>query len=190
MDMGLPATRDSTPIAIVNRHLVSYFLRMPRKPPESMPRYPIGDIGRLAGVKPTTIRWYEQEGLLPPPLRTEGGHRVYDDEHLRRLGFIRHARELGFSMPAIRDLLGMADRPEADCTAAHALAVAQIAEIDSRLRRLAALRVELSRMAEGCAGGVVGECRIIGTLADFDHGRCVDVTHAEHHSAPLSKAPA
>ncbi len=139
--------------------------------------FSIGDLARATGVKPTTIRWYEQEGWLPPPGRTEGGHRAYGAAHLRRLGFIRHARELGFESEAIRALLDLADRPDADCGQAHALATAQIGEIDARLRRLTALRAELQRMTTSCEGGVVGECRIIETLADFGHGHCEDPTH-------------
>lgn len=140
----------------------------------------IGDLARATGVKPTTIRWYEAEGLLPPPARTEGGHRAYGRAHLDRLGFIRHARELGFGLPAIRDLLSLADRPDADCAAVHAIATEQIDEIDSRLRRLTALRAELSRMAESCTGGTVDVCRIIETLADFTHGHCLDTAHGRH----------
>jgi DNA-binding transcriptional MerR regulator len=148
-----------------------------------MQSYAIGDLARATGVKATTIRWYEQEGWLPPPARTAGGHRAYGPAHLRRLGFIRHARELGFASEAIRALLDLADRPQADCTQAHALATAQIAEIDARMRRLVALRAELSRMAAGCEGGSAGDCRIIETLADFGHGHCADASHGR---APLA----
>jgi DNA-binding transcriptional MerR regulator len=143
----------------------------------------IGDLARATGVKPTTIRWYEQDRWLPPPARTGGGHRSYGEAHLRRLGFIRHARELGFDSEAIRALLDLAERPREDCHAVHALAVAQIAAIDARMRRLAALRAELARMAEGCEGGAIGECRVIETLADFGHGHCVDRTHASPRTA-------
>ena len=100
--------------------------------------FSIGYLARSTGVKPTTIRWYEQEGWLPPPARTGGGRRAYGQAHMRRLGFIRHARELGFDSEALRALLDLADRPEADCAQAHAIATAQIKEIDARLRRLAA----------------------------------------------------
>jgi DNA-binding transcriptional MerR regulator len=144
--------------------------------------YSIGDLARATGVKATTIRWYEQEGWLPPPARTEGGHRAYSESHLRRLGFIRHARELGFDSAAIRALLDLADHPDADCSAAHRLATAQMREIDARLRRLEALRAELDRMAMSCAGGVIGECRIIETLADFEHGHCDDPSHGADRS--------
>lgn len=155
--------------------------------PVAPARWSIGDLARRTGVKATTIRWYEGEGLLPAPSRSEGGHRVYGDDHLRRLGFIRHARELGFGMPAIRSLLGLAGRPREACTEAHALARAQIAEIDSRLRRLAALRGELERMAESCAGGPAAECRILETLADFEHGHCADPAHGHAPAEALGE---
>lgn len=142
--------------------------RAARRCADTAPRYAIGELARATGVKPTTIRWLEREGWLPPPARTEGGHRLYAQAHLRRLGFIRHARELGFDSAAIRDLLDLADRPDADCTAAHLLATEQMRQIDARLRRLEALRAELERMAHSCAGGSVGDCRVIETLADFD----------------------
>ncbi len=141
--------------------------------------FTIGDLARATGVKPTTIRWYEGQGLLPPPARTEGGHRAYADAHLQRLGFIRHARELGFPMPAIRELLHLASHPEQDCADAHAAATAQIKVIDAKLRQLKALRTELSRMARSCHGGRVAECRIIETLADHAHGHCGDPTHGQ-----------
>jgi len=143
----------------------------------------IGEVARATGVKPTTIRWYEQEGWLPPAARTEGGHRAYGEAHLRRLGFIRHARELGFESAAIRALLDLASHPDADCGQAHDLATAQIQDIDARLRRLTALRAELERMATGCVGGVVGDCRIIETLADFGHGHCDDPAHGAQTSS-------
>jgi Cu(I)-responsive transcriptional regulator len=146
----------------------------------------IGELARRTGVKATTIRWYEAEGLLPPPGRSEGGHRQYDADHLRRLGFIRHARELGFAMPAIRALLGLAGKPREDCAAIHALATDQIAAIDSRLRRLQALRAELAEMAQSCQGGPAGDCRILETLADFGHGHC---HHHEHGPAEPALPP-
>ncbi|WP_149541466.1 MerR family transcriptional regulator [Siccirubricoccus phaeus] len=137
----------------------------------------IGDLARATGVKATTIRWYEGEGLLPAPARSEGGHRAYAEAHLRRLGFIRHARELGFPMPAIRELLELADHPERDCTAAHGVATAQIAAIDAKLRQLMALRAELTRVAEACRGGRADECLILEVLADHEHGHCADPEH-------------
>lgn len=149
----------------------------------------IGDLSRLTGVKVTTIRWYEGEGWLPAPARTEGGHRVYGDTHLRRLGFFRHSREIGFSMNSIRSLLDLADRPGDDCSTAHAIAVAQIAQVDARLRRLEALRGELERMATSCVGGHVGDCRIIETWADFGHGHCGSPSHGYGGTLPVEGQP-
>ncbi|MFC0409532.1 MerR family transcriptional regulator [Roseomonas elaeocarpi] len=147
------------------------------QPSPAGPALSIGELSRRAGVKPTTIRFYEAERLLPPPSRTEGGHRVFGETHLRRLGFIRHARELGFPMPAIRALLELERHPADNCASAHDIAMAQVAEIDRRLVRLAALRRELLHMAEGCRGGRVEVCRVLETLADFDHGHCDDPAH-------------
>lgn len=143
----------------------------------------IGELARRTGVKATTIRFYEAEGLLPPALRTEGGHRVFGAAHLRRLGFIRHARELGFTMPAIRELLHLAEHPGMDCAAAHGIARAQMAEIDRRVARLLALRGELARMAAPGDGGVTEDCRVLETLADFDHGHCGDPRHGAAEEA-------
>ena len=142
-----------------------------------MTRIGIGELSKRTGVKPTTIRWYEAEGWLPPPIRTEGGHRSYGDAHIRRLGFLRHARELGFSMEDVRSLLDLGDRPGDDCGAVHAIAASHIEEVDRRIRRLLALRAELERMASHCLGGHIGECRIIEALADFEHGHCSTSRH-------------
>jgi DNA-binding transcriptional MerR regulator len=142
-----------------------------------MPQMSIGELSRRTGVKPTTIRWYESEGWLPQPLRTEAGRRSYGEAHLRRLGFLRHARELGFSMAHVRSLLNLSDRPGEDCEQVHTIATAHIEEIDGRVRRLLALRAELARMAGQCAGGHVGDCRIVETLSHFDHDHCLTGDH-------------
>ena len=73
--------------------------------------YSIGDLGRLTNCKVQTIRWYEEVGLLPAPARTGGGHRTYGRAHLERLDFIRHAREFGFTLDAVRALLALSDHP-------------------------------------------------------------------------------
>ena len=75
----------------------------------------IGRLAALTGVKIPTIRFYEQNDLVPPPRRTEGGQRRYDENAVRRLHFIRHARELGFSVEDIRQLLTLSERPALPC---------------------------------------------------------------------------
>ncbi|WP_296707253.1 helix-turn-helix domain-containing protein [Rhodoblastus sp.] len=136
---------------------------------------PIGEAARLSGVKAPTIRYYEQIGLLPAPPRSEGNRRHYGDTDLHRLAFIRHARELGFEIDAIRALLTLHDDPNQPCGTADAIAKARLAEVEQRIRSLQALKVELEAMVEGCSHGRVAGCRVIEVLAD--HGQC---THQRH----------
>src|SRR5215218_8615496 len=131
---------------------------------------PIGAAARRSGVKVPTIRYYEQIGLLPAPSRTEANRRLYDTADLRRLAFIRHARELGFEVDAIRTLLSLQDHPDQPCAAADQIARARLAEVEQRIASLVALRAELEHMVSECACGRVAECRVIETLAD--HGQC------------------
>lgn len=145
---------------------------------------PIGQLAREAGCKVQTVRWYEEVGLLPPAARTEGGHRLYGRAHRERLAFIRHAREFGFGLDAVRQLLELAAHPERPCGDAHALAVSQLAEVEAKLRRLAVLRDELARLVgTGCVEGPAGECRVLETLADHGHGHCLSAAHAEAEGA-------
>jgi DNA-binding transcriptional MerR regulator len=136
----------------------------------TMENVPIGEAARQSGVKAPTIRFYEQIGLLPAPPRSEGNRRQYNGNDLRRLTFIRHARELGFEIDAIRTLLALQDRPGQSCAAADEIARARLAEVELRIASLTALKAELERMVASCAHGTVGQCRVIEILAD--HGQC------------------
>jgi len=135
----------------------------------------IGEAARQSGVKIPTIRYYEQIGLLAKPSRNESNRRHYKDSDLRRLAFIRHARELGFEIDEIRTLLTLQDNPNQSCEAADTIAKARLAEVIERLRKLQALKAELELMIEGCRRGCVGECRVIETLAD--HDKCCHSRH-------------
>jgi DNA-binding transcriptional MerR regulator len=130
----------------------------------------IGKLGKAAGVKVPTIRYYEQIGLLPEAGRSAGNQRLYDRKAQERLAFIRHARELGFGLDAIRDLLSLADRPDQPCDAADAIARAQLAAVEARIGRLNALKAELERMVAQCVRGRIADCRVIETLSD--HALC------------------
>jgi DNA-binding transcriptional MerR regulator len=131
---------------------------------------PIGEAARQSGVKVPTIRYYEEIGLLPVPPRSEGNRRQYGGDDLRRLTFIRHARELGFEIEAIRTLLTLQDQPGQSCTAADEIARARLADVEQRITSLTALKAELKRMVASCAHGTVEQCRVIEILAD--HGQC------------------
>ena len=128
----------------------------------------IGEAAARSNVKVPTIRYYEQIGLLPAPPRTDGNRRLFGEEDMGRLAFIRHARELGFDIAAIRALLTLQDNPSQPCATADAIAQARLADVDQRIRSLSALKAELELMVEGCRHGKVGECRVIEVLADHD----------------------
>ena len=123
----------------------------------------IGEAARRSGVKVPTIRYYEQIGLLHPP--RSGGRRTFGGPELRRLMFIRRARELGFEIGAIRRLLALQDMPERSCAEVDAMTREHLAEIDGKIRELESLRGELTRTLERCAGGRIAECRVIEAIA-------------------------
>lgn len=131
--------------------------------------FSIGELARRTRVKVPTIRYYEQIGLLPPPPRTEGQQRRYDAAHASRLNFIRHARELGFEVDAIRELLALSAEPNQSCAEIDEIARRHISGIDRRIAHLTTLRAELRRMVDECGRGRVCECRVIETLADSSH---------------------
>ena len=129
----------------------------------------IGKLGAAAGVKVPTIRYYEQIGLLPDAERSTGNQRLYSRAVQDRLAFIRHARELGFPLDAIRDLLGLSDHPDRSCAEVDAIARAQLIAVEGRIARLLALKGELKRMVNHCAGGTISDCRVIEVLGNHDH---------------------
>lgn len=129
----------------------------------------IGHLSRATGVKVPTIRYYEQIGLLPEPDRSSGNQRLYPKAAQDRLAFVRHARELGFPLDAIRDLLSLSDRPDQPCAAADAIAKAQLVATRARITRLRALEAELQRMIGQCACGTISDCRVIEVLGDHAH---------------------
>ena len=128
----------------------------------------IGEISRRTGVKIPTIRYYEQIGLLPEPGRSAGNQRVYDQKMLQRLTFIRHARDLGFPLADVKELLGMADDPDRSCAAADVIATRQLASVKARIARLTALQQELERMLTQCSHGTIADCRVIEVLGNHD----------------------
>lgn len=147
--------------------------------------FSIGELARRAGYAVQTVRYYEETGLMPEPPRTEGGQRRYGNAHLKRLLFIRHARDLGFEMEDIRSLLELAARPDQSCVEVDAIASRHLTAIDDKIARLTSLRGEVSRMLEACAQGRVAECKVIDVLAH--HDAC---DHDARRPLALAEAPA
>lgn len=131
----------------------------------------IGTLAKKTGTKVQTIRYYEQIGLMPEPGRTEGGQRRYGEPDLDRLAFIRHARQLGFSLEAVRELLDLGDHPNRPCHEVDAIARRQLKQVEQRLARLEALQTELKRMVHECSGGTTADCRVLEVLRD--HSECL-----------------
>lgn len=132
----------------------------------------IGDLSHRTGVKVVTIRYFEKIGLMPQTDRTEGQQRRYDESHVRRLGFIRHARELGFSQNDIRELLDLGALPERSCAEAHTIAERHLQEVRQRIERLQGLARELQAITECRAMRQIRECNIMEAIGDFEHTHC------------------
>ena len=124
----------------------------------------IGELAAATRTKVETIRYYEKIALLPAPARTAGNYRSYGGDHLARLSFIRRARDLGFSLEAVRELLTLADDKGRSCEAVDGIARTHLAEIDGKIADLAAMRGELDRVIRSCRHGTVADCKIIETL--------------------------
>lgn len=133
--------------------------------------FSIGELSKRTKVKVPTIRYYEEKGLLPEAERTDGNQRRYDNAGLERLSFIRHARDLGFSIEAISSLIELQEHPDRSCEAATNIARLQLADVRAKMKRLKALEKELGRISKGCDGhGVSEDCYVLASLAD--HGLC------------------
>lgn len=125
----------------------------------------IGELARATGTKAETIRYYEREGILPPADRTESNYRDYSDGHLAKLTFVRRARELGFRMAQVRELLALAEHDDKPCTGVDELAQTQLLEVERKIADLTKLRDELAQMLLSCQAERIDECRIVESLA-------------------------
>jgi Cu(I)-responsive transcriptional regulator len=128
----------------------------------------IGELSAATGTKVETVRFYEKAGLLPLPARTNSNYRSYGKEHLQRLSFIRRARDLGFSLDDVRELLALADERDQPCGAVDRIASGHLAEVERKIADLELMRDELDRVIGSCRKGTVGDCQIIETLGPKD----------------------
>ena len=123
----------------------------------------IGKLSKATGVNVETIRYYEKIGLLPEPPRSAGGHRLYSDGHLKRLGFIRRGRELGFTLEEIRNLLGLVDGGYT-CGEVKEATLRHMSDIRRKIADLKRMERTLADTAARCAGDDTPDCPIIDTL--------------------------
>lgn len=141
----------------------------------------IGQLAAAAGTQTETIRYYEREGLLPAPARTDGNYRAYDESHVQRLAFIRHCRCLDMTLDEIRVLLRYKDDPQEDCGDVDALLDDHIKHVVDRIKELKALERELRTLRAACSDESANQnCGILDGLAKASRTH----DHATHHSAP------
>lgn len=125
----------------------------------------IGQVARQAGVGVETVRFYERKGLLDGPPRTASGYRQYSQEVVRRIRFIKLAKELGFSLKEVAELLSLRVDPETTCAEVKAQAEDKIADIDAKIRDLSRMKDALVTLAAACSGrGPTSACPILGAL--------------------------
>ncbi len=123
------------------------------------------EAAKRGGVGVETIRYYERHGLMPRAPRTHSGYRIFTEDAVTRLRFIKHAQELGFALKEIKELLNLRIRPRSSCADVRRSAEAKIAEVEEKIRHLEAMRDALRQLARGCSGqGPVTSCTIIQAL--------------------------
>jgi Cd(II)/Pb(II)-responsive transcriptional regulator len=126
----------------------------------------IGELAGLADCKVETVRYYEQQGLLPAPERSEGNYRIYGSQHLERLRFIRHCRSLGMTLDNVRMLLRLRDAPEENCGPVDALLDEHISQVVDRITQLKLLEAQLRDLRGQCVcAQMAKDCRILRSLS-------------------------
>jgi MerR family mercuric resistance operon transcriptional regulator len=128
-------------------------------------RLTIGGLSTRAEINIETIRYYERVGLLPAPRRTAGGHRLYGPEHVKRLTFVRRARELGFTLEEIRALLRLADEEHPSCSKVRIVASGHLQDVRAKIADLKRMERVLSETVARCASGNRPECPLLEVLS-------------------------
>ncbi|HYO81798.1 MAG TPA: MerR family DNA-binding protein [Bryobacteraceae bacterium] len=130
-----------------------------------MARLKIGQVAELGGVNLQTVRYYEREKLLPEPPRLASGYRVFSDDAVRRVRFIKRAQELGFTLAEIRELLSLRVDPDRDSGTVRELALKKITDINEKVRTLQAMKGALEHLIDRCSGhGPASECPILESI--------------------------
>jgi len=129
----------------------------------------IGWVAKESGVKIQTVLYYERRGLLPKPLRTTNGYRIFDDESVRRIRFIRRAKELGFSLKQIGGLLDLQEESGATCSDVSAAAQEHSEEIAKKISDLKRIKKNLEPLLASCPGkGPLARCSILNSFKGDD----------------------
>jgi len=126
-----------------------------------------GELAQRCAVNFETVRYYEQQGLIPKPSRSVSNYRLYDEATVRRIRFIKRSQELGFTLHEIKELLSLRAEPRAGCADVRERAQTKVRDIDEKIRTLQAMRRALSKLTSNCTGrGGISECPILDALED------------------------
>lgn len=127
----------------------------------------VGEVAKEAAVNIETVRYYERRGLLPEPSRRSSGYRDYASDTIQLIRFIRHSQDLGFTLREIEELIALRDNRSRRGAEVRALAMAKLTDIDTKIRRLGAMKLALEQLVESChCNGPAWECPIIESLDD------------------------
>ena len=130
-----------------------------------MKSFTIGQVAKQAGVGVETVRFYEREGLLEEPERRESGYRQFDEDVVDRLRFIRRAKELGFTLKEIKELLGLRVDPATTCADVKQRAEEKVSDIENKIRTLQRMKRALVKLTKECrSNGPTSECPILDAL--------------------------
>ena len=126
----------------------------------------IGEVAKATGIKVVTLRYYEQLGLVPAPVRTNGNYRAYSVDDLRRLRFIRRCRDLGFTLDQVRELLRLSSKKNQKCSEVDRITRRHLTDVEKKISDLKLLAKVLQRISSRCRGdGLIADCRIIEALS-------------------------
>ena len=130
-----------------------------------------GELARRTGVNLETIRYFEQTGIIASPPRTEGGHRIYDEGHVRTLDFIRRARNLGFTPEGVRTILDLGGPGKAPCAEVRDIAAHHLEQVRAKIADLTEIERLLTRTIDRCSGRPGPECAVIEMIENpgVDH---------------------
>lgn len=127
-----------------------------------------GELARRTGVNGETIRYFERIGMLPAPPRTEGGHRIYDERHVRTLRFVRSARSLGFTPEEVRTILSLGGPGRAPCEEVREIAAHHLAQVRIKIADLVEIEHQLADTIEHCSGRTEPQCAVMTMIEDVD----------------------
>lgn len=132
----------------------------------------IGEVARRVGIGVETVRFYERQGLISDPARSLSGYRQFDEETVARLLFIRKAKELGFTLNEIKELLSLRFDPTSSCADVKARAEAKIADVEEKIRTLQRIKKALVKLTEACSGdGPTDKCPILAAIEPAKAGK-------------------